>query len=74
MTVKPVKTAPKLEAKERFIRQLAQFLAGNQARKSIELEMGKESAKEWAALRATTPLFGYPSVDEAEATLREFLL
>lgn len=68
------KEAPKPTAKDKFIRQLAQFLAGDQAKKSIELEMGKESAKEWAALRGTTPLFGYPSVEEAEATLREFLL
>lgn len=61
------------ERKKQFIHELAVFLVGNQARKSIELEMGKESAKEWARLRNATPLFGYPTVEEAEAQLSEFL-
>ena len=57
-----------------FVHALAAFLAGGQAMKSIELQMGKESAKQWAALRATTPLFGYPTIEEAEQTLREWLI
>jgi len=64
----------RLDCKEEFIKELAKYLAGGQAKKSIELEMGKESAKEWAALRSKTPLFGHPTVEEAEKTLREFLL
>ena len=59
--------------KEQFIRALAEFLAGNQAEKSIHLQMGKKHAKEWANLRHNTPLFGYPTIDEAEKTLTEFL-
>lgn len=61
------------EAKHRFIRALAEFLVATQARKSIELEMGKKSAMEWGTLRSATPLMGYPTVDEAEVTLTEFL-
>ena len=63
----------RLERKKRFIRQLAVYLAGSPARKSIELQMGIPAAKEWAELRNETPLFGYQSVDEAEQTLTEFL-
>jgi hypothetical protein len=59
--------------KQEFIRALAEYLVGNQARKSIELEMGKESAVEWSKLRNKTPLFGYPDADEAEKILTEFL-
>lgn len=61
------------ERKARFIHQLAVFLADEPARKSIELQMEKTSGKEWAALRDETPLFGYPTVAEAEAALTEFL-
>ena len=61
------------DRKKAFIRRLAVFLAGDQARKSIELQMGKPSAREWAELRDLTPLFGYPTVDEAESQLTEFL-
>lgn len=63
----------KQDRKKRFIRQLAEYLVGDQAKKSIELEMGKESAQQWSALRSTTPLSGYPTVDEAEEVLTDFL-
>lgn len=63
----------RLKRKKEFIRALAVFLAGSSAEKSIELEMGKQSAKEWATLRQATPLFGYQAIDEAEKVLREFL-
>lgn len=59
--------------KQMFIKELAVFLVGDQVRKSIELQMGKQSAKEWADLRGKTPLFGYPTVDEAEKILDKFL-
>jgi len=59
--------------KQDFIKQLAIFLAGNQAKKSIELQIGKESAKEWKELRSKTPLFGYPTIEEAEEILTDFL-
>lgn len=59
--------------RQRFIRVLAEYLVGNQVEQSIRLQMGKQSAKEWAALRSATPLFGYPTVDEAFSKLCEFL-
>jgi len=61
------------DKKARFVRELAVFLVASQARQSIDLQMRKPHAVEWAALRATTPLRGYPSVDEAEKVLAEFL-
>ena len=64
----------RLEQKKVFIRVLAEYLVGtNQVWKSIEIEMGKQSGLEWSKLRSTTPLFGYPSVEEAEQQLTEFL-
>jgi len=65
------------ERKQKFIRQLAEYLAGtNQCRYSILLSQRgqlKECADDWAALRGLTPLFGYPSVEEAEKILTDFL-
>jgi hypothetical protein len=55
-----------------FARRLAEYLAGDQARRSIELEMGRPGAVEWAELRGLTPLAGYPTVDEAEKALLAF--
>jgi hypothetical protein len=63
----------RLERKAEFIRALAEFLVADQAAKSIQLEMGLDYAKQWAALRAKAPLFGYPTVEEAVADLSEFL-
>ena len=63
----------RLERKRRFIHQLAEFLAGDSARKSIELQMKKTWALEWTALRNETPLFGWQTVEEAERELTEFL-
>lgn len=65
-----------------FIARLARFLAENQAVKSMALEVETKRpplvsprwAREWADLRAASPLFGYPTVEEADAQLREFLL
>ena len=64
----------RLERKKVFIHALAEYLGGtNQVRKSIEIEMGESSGLEWSKLRSATPLFGYPSVEEAEQQLTEFL-
>lgn len=60
--------------KERFIAELAKFLVGNDACKSIELQIGTTSAKEWAALRRATPIQGWVPVKEAERILRDWLL
>lgn len=59
--------------KAEFIHALAEYLSANLARRSIELEMGKEAAREWAKLRDHTPLFGWQTVEEAEKALTEFL-
>jgi hypothetical protein len=68
--------------KKEFVRKLAEFLAGNPAAKSIALEMEQKSADSphiirwahaWAELRGASPLFGYQTVEEAEAALEEFL-
>jgi hypothetical protein len=58
---------------QRFVRALAEYLVSDQARKSIELEMGLPAAMAWAKLRNATPLFGYPTVEEAEKQLAEWL-
>lgn len=57
-----------------FIRGLAEYLAGDQAVRSIKLEMGDKDAQVWAKLRGLSPLFGYPTVDEAEKLLGSWLL
>lgn len=66
--------AGRIEKKKAFIRKLAEFLAGpNSAKYSIFIQMGHESGKDWADLRSATPLFGYPTIDEAEEQLTKFL-
>lgn len=62
-----------MNQKQRFLRLLAKYMADDQAMKSIELEMGKAHAKEWAELRQSTTLFGYPTVREAEVELGQWL-
>jgi hypothetical protein len=59
--------------KQKFVRELAEFLAGDAVEMGIKLKMGRTEAKKWADLRLATPLFGYQTVDEAEAVLREWL-
>lgn len=59
--------------KAKFVRALAEYLVGDQARQSILLEARAPEALAWLKLRSATPLFGYPTVDEAVETLTEFL-
>lgn len=61
------------EAKARFVRALAEYLVGDQARMSIYLEMGKPEAQAWAKLRNAGPSLGWATVEEAEAILTRFL-
>ena len=58
-----------------FIKELAIFLAGRQCEMSVRLEANPEDplAQQWLVLRNRTPLFGYPSAEEAEKQLKEFL-
>lgn len=62
-----------LERKRAFVRELAKFLVEDSGRKSIELGMGKPHAQAWASLRQSTPIMGYPTVDEAAKQLGEWL-
>jgi len=64
------------EMRQQFIHALAEYLAGtNQVEMSTKLRLCSETAeaKTWAALRGLTPLFGYPTVEEAEKILDDFL-
>lgn len=68
-----------IDRKARFIKSLAQFLAGDQAKKSILLDPrmsgspGYSLAKEWADLRSWSPVFGWITVEEAEKQLTDWL-
>ena len=65
----------KVDNRKLFIRALADYLAGtNAVGMSIGLQIGKPEAKVWAKLRGLTPLFGYPTVEEAEKILDDFLV
>lgn len=67
------KPAPPDPRKPAFVRELAKYLVGDQAKMSVRLAMGNEDAQRWAALRASTPLFGYPTVEEATEQLAAWL-
>jgi hypothetical protein len=56
-----------------FVQRLAEYLVRDQGEQSIRLQMGDPHAKQWASLRAATPLFGYPEVGEAEEKLARWL-
>jgi hypothetical protein len=64
----------RLRRKSEFVDALAEFLVSNQATKSIKLQMQDPLAIEWAKLRSKSTLHGYPTLEEAKASLREFLL
>jgi hypothetical protein len=63
----------RLEMKKAFVRAVAEYLAGGSAMKSIELEMGKPHALEWAKVRQAANLMGWVTVEEAERHLTELL-
>jgi hypothetical protein len=69
-------------AKRWFIHQLAEFLVGRQAAKSIMLQLEGSRidgdprpnfANEWATLRCASNLSGYPTIEEAEKALTKLL-
>lgn len=61
--------------KSAFFAQLAAYLVDQQVKMSIRLEVdpGDPEARQWCLMRQATPLFGYPTVAEAEAQLRDWL-
>lgn len=61
--------------KQKFVHELARYLVEKQVNNSIKLTVdpGDREMLQWVALRATTPLFGYPSVDDATKELAEWL-
>lgn len=61
-----------MNQKEAFIDALAEYMVRGQAGFSIALEMGKPSAKEWAAVRNASPVGGYPTKAEAIAVLNRW--
>lgn len=67
----------KPEQKKRLIAALAAFCVGNQVAKGISLQMPPSITgfeKDWVAVRSSIPtLRGYPTVEEAEKTIAEFL-
>jgi hypothetical protein len=62
------------DRKDLFIDALAEYLVKDQAAMSIHLEMKQPFALAWAKLRGATPLFGYPTQEEAVKLLRQWLL
>lgn len=64
-----------MTSKPEFIEALAEYLVGDQVKKSTALGLAipGSPAMEWANIRKTTPLFGYPTLEEAIETLTEFL-
>lgn len=60
-------------SKEEFIKVLAKYLVGNQAEMSIRLQMQQPEALLWRDMRSATPLFGYPTEEEAVEVLTKFL-
>lgn len=68
------KAEPPEDRRYKFITILAEYLAGtNQAEMSIKLQTGHPEALRWRKMRAASPLFGYPSVEEAAVQLDSFL-
>jgi hypothetical protein len=62
------------DRKEALIRALAEYLVGDEFRKSIDLQMGKPDAKAWSKIRGCTSIRGNAvPVEEAIKILSEDL-
>jgi hypothetical protein len=64
----------RFKMKKEFVKELARYFCEDQATKSIWLQMGREDAKAWSRLRGLTPVSGWATVEEAQATLEQWLL
>jgi hypothetical protein len=65
----------KAAKKKLFVKALAQLLADDEVVgviPALSCDFGPLK-RAWAILRSTTPLHGFPSVEEAEKILTEFL-
>jgi hypothetical protein len=60
--------------KEEFVYQLAKYLVNKQVNWSIKLQVDPDDpdARQWCDIRTQTPIFGYPTVDEAVETLTDW--
>ena len=67
------------DRRREFVHELAVFLAGDQAEKSIELEMCRRQDREnlfgdgWMRLRSVGWIRGYPTIEETERDLNALL-
>lgn len=61
------------ERKKEFTRTLAHFLVDNQAAKGLLLASGDALAQEWAVLRASSGVFGYPDFEDTLKQLEDLL-
>ena len=57
------------QERRRFAHALAVVLVEDAALWSVRLAHGDRQAEQWGVLRGTTPIRGYPTVQEAEALL-----
>lgn len=70
----PLTATQVLERRERLIDAIAHFIVDNVADKSIRLQMNQHAIyHEWAKIHQASGCFGYPTLDEARAKIRETL-
>lgn len=70
---KPEDTMIRLMRKADFVHKLARFLVDDQDTKFAQAQVAVPLAREWKVLREMVPLYGYPTVEEAELELEGFL-
>lgn len=71
-TIKP-KPKPKYALRGALIDAIAHMLVDDQPRKSIDLQLQKPYAQEWAKVRNLTSIHGYATFEEAVECLRSDL-
>jgi hypothetical protein len=60
--------------KQLFIDAMAEYLTRDLAKRSIEIEMGKLDAQEWAKIYNIVGLGGYAKKEDAVKAMKEFLV
>lgn len=61
------------DMRKHFVHVVAEFLTEDIARKSIEAQVGTPLGRAWSRIWHASTLRGYPTLEEAEKTLEEFL-